>query len=292
MTKPYEYVTDLFQKIHSDISEIKHKLFTEKPKLESAKRPAEYSIDAVQTSPDADKETAVTQSTMIRARLNLPETIRVKAETEERTKPWNHDRNFLLQILTVAVVAVYTFVALLQWMIMRDALTVEQRPFLKIQQKIGSSNQLIAGQPIQTTLEFINTGKTPARHMKAYMFIELVSANQSPHLINPDKPGDETRYWSFTTTGVIFNAQSIEGVAKRTGPDPGGPNNGTKDIPLTIPETEKLSRGDIYEAVYGVTYYWDIFGNKHWTAFCGWAAAPSGGYAASECTRYNDVDGK
>jgi hypothetical protein len=132
MSKPYEYVTDLFHKIREDLTQIKHRLFTEKPKLESSEHPLEYSIDAIHKRNDTEKETAPPQGPMIRARLNLPETIAVKAETEERKKPWKQDRNFLVEIAAIFVGAIVALIYGCQLWQMIEANRISQTTFYSI----------------------------------------------------------------------------------------------------------------------------------------------------------------
>jgi len=173
MTKPYEYVTDLFQKIREDISHIKHRLFTDEPKLQSSEKPLEYFIDATHVNSDSHKEAGPPQGPVIHARLNLPETIGVKAATEERTKPWKEDRNFILQFAAVAVGGAVALIYACQLgqmiesnRINRESLEYTQRPFLnprplKIARIIRQMpNGNVRNVVISVTWQ--NTGNTPA----------------------------------------------------------------------------------------------------------------------------------
>jgi hypothetical protein len=81
MSKPNEYVADLLKKLREDISQIKHRLFTEKPKSESdsTRSPRQYVIDAVQKNTESEEK----EDGTIRATLHLPEAIRVQTKTDD-----------------------------------------------------------------------------------------------------------------------------------------------------------------------------------------------------------------
>jgi hypothetical protein len=174
MAKANEYVTDLLKKIREDISEIKRKLFTEKPKLEAAQAPPQYSIDAVHKNSDTNKEETPSERPIIRARINLPEAITVKAETEERIKPWKQDRHFLLQMGAIAVGAIVAVIYYCQLQTMQDQLTEareEQRPYISVIRfdvldsdsgKPKDPPDFVAGKPLMVNVVFKNIGKSPA----------------------------------------------------------------------------------------------------------------------------------
>jgi hypothetical protein len=183
MSKPYEYVTDLFQKLREDIAQIKNRLFTEKPKLESSERP-EYSIDTVHKNSKPEKEAKEPQGPVIRARLNLPETIAVKAETQEREKPWKKDRKFLLEIAAIAVgasVALIYAAQLCQMIkqnrISRDSLEKVQRAFVSFSPDITNlwitdteDSPDITAWRFQVAIR--NSGATTTRRLQDHIFIK------------------------------------------------------------------------------------------------------------------------
>jgi len=165
----------LFKKIREDLAEIKHKLFVEKPKLETDKP----------------------ESTVIHARLSLPEAIKVKAETEERTKPWKQDRDFKLQILAVLVGAAVTaiYAGQLDQMIKSNKLTREalesvQRAFIayhSIECSRGKSGDRIYWS-IHPVYE--NSGNTPALvAVNAYTIAEG-KAEIPEEMFKVGKPGE------------------------------------------------------------------------------------------------------
>jgi|GEM_PF-3526849 hypothetical protein len=167
MAKPNEYITDLFKKIREEISEIKHKLFVAKPKLESSAQPLEYSIEAVHENGEARKEPEGTKSGIV-IRVNLPKTIDVKAETEERTKPWKQDRNFIVQIAaaSIGVLVLVVYACQLGQMIKSNGLT---RKSLVTSSRawVAPANAYFTSEisktvPFSFDVQYRNVGRSPA----------------------------------------------------------------------------------------------------------------------------------
>jgi hypothetical protein len=135
MNKPYEYFTDLAKKIREEIAELKHKLFAEKPKSETASTdsPRHYTINAIHKNEQSEQE----NDESVIATLNLPPAIRVDAQTEERNKPILKDRPTLLQIGTIVVAVVVAIIYGWQLRVMqkqlieaKSATKLSQRPWL------------------------------------------------------------------------------------------------------------------------------------------------------------------
>ena len=122
--------------------------------------------------------------------------------------------------------------------------------------------------------------------MLAYMFIEVVDIDKSPHLPNPE--GADKGTYTFVTTGVVFPTVTFDGAARLQKPTS---ETTSEDRPLTDPEYQKLMLGQAYLAVYSLTFYRDAFNTKHWTTFCGWSYFKAGqSILPSACDRYNNVD--
>jgi hypothetical protein len=185
MNKPSEYVTDLFRRLHEDISEIKHRLFTEKPKPESTNRPTEYSIDAGHVNQKSSEKTADPEF-VVRARLNLPEAISVKAETEERPKPWRKDRHFIIQLAAVVVGGIVALIYFLQLIAMQGQLSVMkntlklERPWISSVRRRSLTDQVIdsvTNKPIKrlkgVEWYFQNGGRSPATHMRINLVVKV-----------------------------------------------------------------------------------------------------------------------
>jgi hypothetical protein len=134
-------------------------------------------------------------------------------------------------------------------------------------------------------LQFVNVGKTPAKSLLAYMFVEVVDIDKAPHL--PELEGAEMRSWTFVTSGIVFPSVSVDGLAKSV---KATSNTTSEDLPLTDAEYQRLMDGKAYLAVYAVAHYKDAFNTKHWTTFCGWRSFKAGNVSANPCVAYNNVD--
>src|SRR5581483_969504 len=170
MNKPSEYITDLFHKLREDISAIKHRLFTEKPRVESSENRRHYVIDAVHKGDIRNEEN--TQA--IRATLNLPPTIHIDAQTEERQKPWHKDRTVILQIFGIFVGTVVAIIYMCQLNAMleanklsQQAFSVSQRSYVAIGRKDGVIGNFVtskdAKQNAWMVIYFQNSGHQPAQ---------------------------------------------------------------------------------------------------------------------------------
>jgi hypothetical protein len=148
MNKPSEYVTDLFHKLRDDISWLKHKLFTDKPKLESAESPRHYTINAIHKDIDSDQE----DDKSIQATLILPPAIRVYAETEERPKKWLQDRTVLIQIGGIFLAIVAAIIYYCQLNAMLNANKLANKTF-----EVGQRSYVTLGRKDGVVAEFRNT---------------------------------------------------------------------------------------------------------------------------------------
>jgi hypothetical protein len=170
MNKPTDYITEMFHKLREDISGIKHKLFTEKAKLESIEAKPSYTIDTIHK----DEQPNYEDDKAIRAVLKLPESIHIDAKTEERQKRWYKDRAVFFQVLTIAVGTVVAVIYGLQLRAMldsnrinRDALVAVQRAFIvfhsieEVRARVSTSINKVDFK-WQFTPLIENTGATPA----------------------------------------------------------------------------------------------------------------------------------
>lgn len=290
MNKPSDYITDMFHKLREDISGIKHKLFAEKPKLESVEVQPHYTIDAVHE----DGQSHEKDEKAIRATLNLPPTIRIDAKTEERHKPWHKDRSVLLQIVTIAVgiVVAVIYGCQLKQMIDSNRLT---RRVLELQYSQSRSFVQITTTTFykETTddikkagmipIELQNPGKATASKVHGTVMVQFLPAAQEPDL---DAIGYITK---FTNPPLFIGAQPsavpLVLVYKY----------GTiAQVPADV--WSGLEAGTWYVVVFGRVEYVDSFG-EWWTQFCAWrpffkTENPPHvfGFSASKCVDYN-IDG-
>ena len=184
MTKPNDYVTDLFKKLREDISGIKHKLFAEKPTLESAEMPRQYSIRAVHEDRHSRKNIEGSEQ-MVRAMLHLPEAIRVEAKTEERHKQWFNDRTFVLSIAGVGFAALVALIYYFQLREMQNQTRIITQQML-VQERawmaptLTMDTTLSRTKPFNVTIHLENTGQTPAKSVQQHIVVQLLKSTESP----------------------------------------------------------------------------------------------------------------
>jgi hypothetical protein len=71
------------------------------------------------------------------------------------------------------------------------AMRVDTRPWIQV--KPSDQNPVPqVGKPIAMPLQFVNAGKTPAKRLLAYMFVEVVDNDKATHL--PELEGAEIRF--------------------------------------------------------------------------------------------------
>jgi hypothetical protein len=249
MSKPNEYITDLFHKLRDDISWIRQKLFTEKPKLESADTPKEYAIDAVHTDNNANCK-AYDSEAVIRATLNMPKAIRVEAETHERNKKWFKDRMFLVQVAAVLAASIYAVIAYRQWHDSGHNFRVDQRAWLGVSQM--SLNEMHAPDPVTAMVTVTNFGKTPALHVKIIYTIhpsdtQVDISEYSQHSVEKldSKPLSQS---------VLFPNANMMLFPSILNPDETG--------------IEAVKTGHKFIYIFGTIEYGDIFKETHSTHFC------------------------
>lgn len=162
---------------------------------------------------------------------------------------------------------------------------LDTRPWIQVKPTLQIP-MLQVGAPISIPMSFVNVGKTPAKRFLAYMFIEVVDTDKSPHLPNPE--GADKGTYTFITTGVVFPTVSFDTVAKLMKPTS---ETTGETRPLTDSEYQRLMQGQAYLAVYSVAFYRDAFNVRHWTTFCGWHYFQEGKLSGPRaCIDYNNVD--
>jgi hypothetical protein len=280
MSKPYEYVTDLFNKLRADIAEIKRRLFVEKPKAESsADAPRQYSIEAVHADHHA-REKADGPEQVVRATLRLPETLRVKAETEERQKEWYRDRAFKLSIAGVLVgigVAVIYFSQLREMQKQTKAITrqmlISERAW--ITPSVAIDNTIERNRPFGVEIHMENTGQTAAKQVHSQVVVKIVPSTQTP---------------VFDYDHAVINRLQGLMFPKSTNDQLVGIENDSPQ-PLTEIDFERLQDGDAYVVTYMRIDYFDVFGKARWLTTCYWHGFKEHAvYYSRDCVRYSNVD--
>jgi hypothetical protein len=161
---------------------------------------------------------------------------------------------------------------------------LDTRPWIQVK----ASDQIPmpqVGTPMSAPMSFVNVGKTPAKRFLAYMFVEVVDIDKSPHLPNPE--GADKGTYTFVTSGVVFPNVTVDGAANLVK----ATSETTSEVrPLTDPEYQRLMHGEAYLAIYAVAFYRDAYNTRHWTTFCGWHSFTTGRVSANACIAYNNVD--
>jgi len=160
----------------------------------------------------------------------------------------------------------------------RRALMLDQRAWIKV----GTPGPKIEeGKEISYPLFGVNTGKTAARVINAKYVVEVLKAEEAPHL-----PFEDKAMIGTYTTGIMWPTDPFD-LPNSKVLDP-------KAVPIILSHDEamELFSGNKYLAVHGIVEFRDIFGHPHWTHFCFWhpfANHPSS-FSARTCTDYNEAD--
>jgi hypothetical protein len=184
--------------------------------------------------------------------------------------------------LALAVAATYQFIILGRQL---DVMKREQRAWISVARQ-GAFTVATTVVP-STSLSITNTGKSPATHIVAHFFVEVVANGKCPHLES------QTIFHNIMTEGIaIPNAPEVVTASRRKQKPGGKPDEGEGD-PLTEAEVTSLNGGQSWIAVHGIIWYDDIFKTEHWVKFCFWKGFKPGGiFSSRNCTEYNSVDEK
>ncbi|HEY6765000.1 MAG TPA: hypothetical protein VI386_09520, partial [Candidatus Sulfotelmatobacter sp.] len=174
----------------------------------------------------AHGQTSEKEDKTIRATLNLPESIRIEAKTEEQQKHWKKDRAFLIQIVGVLVGAAVATIYVFQLRAMREAVTTARDANKLTEDSVRARlvltdfdllHPIVAGQPIVCKFRLKNVG----RSLGIYgIEVSAMSSNQLP---NGDIPLIVRNVSTPIETGVSVSQTIID----RTIPD----QNFIKNIP-------------------------------------------------------------
>lgn len=261
MNKPSDYIAEMFHKLREDISDIKHRLFTEKPKLESVETQPHYAIDAVYK----DNQSSEKDDKAIRTTLNLPKSIYVDAKTEERHKPWYKDRSVWLSVITIVVgtVVALIYIGQLCQMIKSNRLTqqtlqISQRAYVAIGRKDGIAAEFdIPNDPaadVGITIYFQNGGHLPARFNWGTV---------APPILIPARPGSSPTFEAKHQFSPMMRVKHPDGGIEQRG---GGVIAGDSLYPTDIMEIPRhvfdsfIKENSQVFAINGVYEYCDGFG--------------------------------
>jgi hypothetical protein len=122
-------------------------------------------------------------------------------------------------------------------------------------------NQIVAqDQPLAVTIQFDNTGKTPATHVETCVVAEIIKNTTT----NIDVSCPDTS--KSPGLSVVFPQTHISRLIDATG------NGGKTTIDpqglLREPLMKQLRHWEKSVLVYGRIDYWDVFKRPHWATFC------------------------
>jgi hypothetical protein len=173
----------------------------------------------------------------------------------------------------------YAVVTFFQWRDSNRNFRTDQRAWVKLQIFPDATIPIdfTAGNVITVPVRISNVGKTVALNNKLFLFVDVLSPNQSPNLTHA---GQDHAFGFHSHTGAFFPNAFNDLRIPRINPADG------KEVPTTIEEAKDLAK---YVAVYGTVEYDDIFGVHHWTNFCE-PIVLAGSFNASACIDSNAVD--
>jgi hypothetical protein len=171
----------------------------------------------------------------------------------------NHSREkrrFVIEIIEVSLIFVYAIFTIMEWNTFnseRETMETELRE-AKDQRVLEERAWLMPSYPrIETNktgtnficyIPFINTGKTPALQVQDV----IGQGNVLSGIPQPASEPTNNLRFGFVSPGGEYNIAIDTGMLRQNA-------------------TEWVSKGgDFY--FYGIIYYSDIFGSRHWTRFC------------------------
>jgi hypothetical protein len=157
----------------------------------------------------------------------------------------------------------------------RDATRIDQRAWVSLKNVFTDPKIPEVGKTIRFSVEFYNSGKTPARKLIGNAVVDPVAKGGEP---NFSYTGDKQIAAGYMAPNSMSNADLFPAISRSTG----------KPGPLTQPLFDGITNGDIILYVHGRIDYEDIFGLPHWTTFC-WFYLPGNGQFGA-CAAHNDSD--
>jgi len=213
---------------------------------------------------------------------HLPEAPRTEASA---TQPkWKRSPEFYISVLGLFVGLGVLLIYYLQWREMVETVNVtrrvserDQRAWMKVISLANPKPE--ANQPLSWQVRMQNIGKTPARNVVTYLFVDVL-----PKGSGPDLDYDKVRACMRTFKGVVYPEESGDFPAIRFK----FIQKSTSEVEmydLQPAELERILAGSSYVAVHGIIHYDDAFHAHHWEKFCVWWSPTAGSYSAAECAQ-------
>lgn len=221
-------------------------------------------------------------------------------DPDPRRKAWRR-RAIYSWITTDRIMAAFTVLigiaTVLQWEVYRSQLTemrIGQRPWLKV--KFVSPMQLAVNQGVCSQIVMTNTGKTPAKHVRAVVKIKSLDASEAIDFSLPEPPSNATPLtpppvgsYYYMGLGALFPDDPLpaQGFCMIESIQP------PKQVPWTQAMEKAFNAGEIYIETHGQVTYDDSESNPHWTRFCFVNSSPEKPVSVQisrSCAAYNAVD--
>lgn len=190
---------------------------------------------------------------------------------------------FALTILITVIIAAELVIAIYTVRESERAVRLNERPWVNI--SVGQG-RLIDGHPLLMPITFVNSGKSPAKDVSGEIVVNLLRKGQEPTFAY--ETGHPRYAVDVGTAAPNFPATLSWAVLPESLP----PSEELKPILVSPAIRQGIMDGTLYIVVHAKISYSDIFGTKHWLAFCSYVENPPllSGPNASKCAQYNDVD--
>ncbi len=175
----------------------------------------------------------------------------------------------------------------------------DQRPWIKTDLGEPGADGKVrwwnrVGDPLNVPIRFTNTGKTPAKHVTAVIYVDILPKDQVPKLpiygARKKLPTGATRSflagWKITT-GRIFPGNHADDTVTKVEVV----NGEMRRAILGVPQANDFAHGNSYLLMHGKIDYWDEFGTHHWSIFCSANFVDGGSANITKCANYADDDG-
>ncbi|MGO9554356.1 MAG: hypothetical protein ACLP2U_04950 [Syntrophobacteraceae bacterium] len=222
----------------------------------SPKNEADQNRDATPRSPEVVPKIPPTPT----------ETDNPHASDKER-KPWWLKG---LEVIGALAIVVYAIFSGLQWYIMQSSMKLDQRAW------IGSTivkGLWGIGKPIDISVQFRNTGKTPAKNVATITICDTIEKNIAPSF------DAESNIWNDQSRSVM-TPQQVAFIEVHVHDD-------LQDVARDAIINDVLN-GVKRAYVHGRVEYEDIFGKPHWLTFCYFYDPIAKGYR--NYSQHNDTD--
>ena len=229
----------------------------------------------------ANKAVSSTKAKTTQGRKEQEETIPAKRIQPKEEQSW-WKRPSITDYCLTAFTFVLAVTSIYQWNITNGQLQVmqnDERAWMTFEPTPPPKDAMgivVEGKPIEFTLEFSNTGKTPGINVREQAILVLVDSGAHTPIELMDDP---SRGWVLQS-GILVPNKVVSQVITRTS------GSGAYGQLATADEVKSVGSLKKHIVVFGRIDYMDIFHKKHWTKFCKYVT----GLPTAECAQYNSTD--